>query len=138
MSRRAQAGSADGATAPTSEHADDGEEPSETSPAQTAVDVVPLKRDSGTLKGKRTTWSGRASVRSALYMAALSVGRTGKEPLAAFHQRFVSAGKPFKVALTAVMRKLLTVLNPMLIDRKSWSAHSVTTQCQTQLPFHMR
>lgn len=91
------------------------------------VGVAPLNRDSGTLRGKRTTWGGRASVRSALYMAALSVVRTGKGPLAAFHQRLTAAGKPFKVALTAVMRKLLTALNAMIRDQKPWNAHTVTT-----------
>ena len=80
----------------------------------------PTNRDSGTLKGKRTTWGGRATVRSALYMAALSLVRTRKGDLAAFHQRLVAAGKPFKVAITAVMRKLLTALNAMLRDNKSW------------------
>lgn len=84
------------------------------------VGVAPLNRDSGTLKGKRTTWGGRATVRSALYMAALSLVRTRKGDLAAFHQRLVAAGKPFKVAITAVMRKLLTALNAMLRDNKSW------------------
>ncbi|MGH3849020.1 MAG: IS110 family transposase [Pseudonocardiaceae bacterium] len=91
------------------------------------VGVAPLNRDSGTLQGKRTTWGGRASVRSVLYMAALSVVRIGKGPLAAFHQRLTAAGKPFKVALTAVMRKLLTALNAMVRDNKPWAVHAITT-----------
>lgn len=89
------------------------------------VGVAPLNRDSGLHKGKRSTWGGRASVRSALYMAALSVVRTGKGPLAAFHQRLTATGKPYKVALTAVMRKLLIALNAMLRDQKPWSARTM-------------
>ena len=90
------------------------------------VGVAPLNRDSGTLQGKRTTWGGRATVRSALYMAALSLVRARKTELAAFHQRLVASGKPFKVAITAVMRKLLTALNAMLRDHKSWASASLT------------
>jgi len=84
------------------------------------VGVAPLNRDSGTLKGRRITWGGRASVRSALYMAALTAVRPGKGALADFHQRLRAAGKPFKVALTAVMRKLLTRLNAMVRDNQPW------------------
>jgi len=53
--------------------------------------------------------------------------RTGKGPLAAFHQHLIDVGKPFTVALTAAMRKLLTVLNAMVCDQKPWNAHPVTT-----------
>lgn len=90
------------------------------------VGVAPLNRDSGTLKGKRAIWGGRATVRSALYMAALSAVRDGKGTLGTFHQRLLSAGKPFKVAITAVMRKLLTILNAMVRDNKPWTIHAVT------------
>ena len=90
------------------------------------VGVAPLNRDSGTLQGRRAVWGGRATVRSALYMAALSAVRPGKGTLALFHQRLRAAGKPFKVALTAVMRKLLTRINAMVRDNKPWSDSTLT------------
>lgn len=83
------------------------------------VGVAPLNRDSGKMRGKRTTWGGRAKVRSALYMAALVASRHNPI-LKAFYQRLLSAGKPKKLALTAVMRKLLTILNAMVRDHIRW------------------
>jgi transposase len=85
------------------------------------VGVAPFNRDSGTLRGKRTVWGGRASVRSTLYMAAL-VASHHNPVLAAFYQRLVQAGKPKKLALTAVMRKLITILNAMLRDNRPWQS----------------
>jgi transposase len=83
------------------------------------VGVAPLNRDSGTLQGQRTVWGGRAPVRAALYMAALVASR--KNPLIrAFYTRLCAAGKPKKVALTACMRKLLTILNAMVKHRTAW------------------
>ncbi len=84
------------------------------------VGVAPLNRDSGTMRGKRKIWGGRASVRSALYMAAL-VATRHNPVIKAFYQRLLQAGKPKKVALTACMRKLLTILNVMVRDQRSWS-----------------
>ncbi|MEE8442449.1 MAG: transposase, partial [Dehalococcoidia bacterium] len=83
------------------------------------VGVAPLNRDSGTLRGKRTVWGGRATVRAALYMAALVASRWNPV-LRTFYQRLCAAGKPKKVALTACMRKLLTILNAMLKHRTPW------------------
>jgi transposase len=83
------------------------------------VGVAPLNRDSGKMRGKRTTWGGRAKVRCVLYMAALTASRTNPV-LCAFYHRLISAGKAKKVALTAVMRKLLTILNAMVRDNKRW------------------
>lgn len=83
------------------------------------VGLAPLNRDSGTMRGRRTTWGGRASVRSALYMAALVAARHNPV-IAAFYKRLRSAGKPGKVALTACMRKLLIILNAILRDRQPW------------------
>ena len=77
------------------------------------VGVAPLARDSGTLKHKRLVWGGRAPVRAALFMAAL-VGTRCNPVLRAFYRRLLAAGKPKKVALTACMRKLLTILNAMM------------------------
>jgi transposase len=85
------------------------------------VGVAPLNRDSGKMRGKRTTWGGRAKVRCALYMAALVASRYNPL-LKAFYQRLISAGKPKKLALTAVMRKLLTILNAMIRDNTRWQS----------------
>jgi transposase len=83
------------------------------------VGVAPLNRDSGKMRGRRTTFGGRAKVRCVLYMAALVASRRNPV-LAAFYQRLVSAGKAKKLALTAVMRKLLTILNAMVRDNTRW------------------
>jgi len=81
--------------------------------------LAPFNRDSGTLRGRRTIWGGRSGVRSALYMAALVASR--HNPLiAAFYRRLRAAGKPPKLALTACMRKLLTILNAILRDQRPW------------------
>jgi transposase len=83
------------------------------------VGVAPLNRDSGAFRGKRTIWGGRASVRAVLYMGALVAARHNAV-LKAFYQRLRGAGKAPKVALTACMRKLLTILNAMLKHRTPW------------------
>ena len=83
------------------------------------VGVAPFNRDSGTLRGKRTVWGGRARVRAALYMGALVASRFN--PLIRdFYQRLLAASKPKKLALTACMRKLLVILNSMLKHRSPW------------------
>lgn len=83
------------------------------------VGVAPLNRDSGTMKGRRTIWGGRADVRSALYMASLSAVRY--EPsIKLFYQRLRTAGKPAKVALVACMHKLLTIINAIVKSGKPW------------------
>lgn len=83
------------------------------------VGVAPLNRDSGKMRGRRTIWGGRAKVRSALYMAALVACRHNPV-LAVFYQRLISAGKAKKLAITAVMRKLLTILNAIIRDQRPW------------------
>ncbi len=83
------------------------------------VGVAPMNRDSGSMRGKRMIRGGRASVRSALYMAALSAARCNP-PVAAFYRRLRAAGKPPKLALTACIHKLLTILNAILRDRRPW------------------
>src|SRR2546422_695603 len=90
------------------------------------VGVAPLNRDSGTLRGKRTVWGGRAQVRAALYMAALVASRFNPV-IRAFYQRLRAAGKAKKVVLTACMRKLLVILNAMLKHRTPW--HTEIVQC---------
>ena len=87
------------------------------------VGVAPLNRDSGTLRGRRGTWGGRASVRAALYMAVVTAVRWNPG-IRAFHARLVAAGKPGKVALVACMRKLLTILNAMVRDGAPWAARA--------------
>ncbi len=69
------------------------------------VGVAPFNRDSGTLRGKRTVWGGRARIRAALYMGALG-GSRFNPVIRDFYQRLLAAGKPKKLALTACMRKL--------------------------------
>jgi transposase len=88
------------------------------------VGVAPLNRDSGTLRGKRTVWGGRAHVRAALYMAALVASRCNPV-VRAFYQRLCAAGRAKKVALTACMRKLLTIINAMVKYRTPRSTNEV-------------
>jgi transposase len=83
------------------------------------VGVAPLNRDSGKIRGKRFVWGGRAPVRAVLYMAAL-VGIKHNPILHAFYERLCAAGKVFKVAITACMRKLLTILNAMVHHQRRW------------------
>jgi transposase len=84
------------------------------------VGVAPLNRDSGTLRGRRTVWGGRAHVRTALYMAAIVATRFNPV-IRAFYRRLCAAGKAKKVALVACMRKLLTIINAMLKHRTPWN-----------------
>ena len=84
------------------------------------VGLAPFNRDSGTLKGRRSIWGGRASVRCALYMAALVATRCNPV-IGDFYKRLKAKGKPFKVALVACMHKLLTILNAMIKHKSRWS-----------------
>ena len=86
------------------------------------VGVAPLNRDSGTLRGRRSVWGGRAHVRAALYMSALAATRYNPV-IRAFYQRLCAAGKAKKVALTACMHKLLGILNSMVKHRTPWRKH---------------
>lgn len=83
------------------------------------VGVAPFPRDSGTRRGHRRVAGGRAPVRAALYMGALVASRYNPI-IRAFYQRLVAAGKPKKVALTACMHKLLTILNAMVRSNTVW------------------
>ena len=82
--------------------------------------VAPFNRDSGTLRGRRAIAGGRAVVRSALYMSVL-VSIRRKLPLAHTYHRLRASGKPAKVAIVACMRKLVTILNAILRDKKQWA-----------------
>lgn len=83
------------------------------------VGVAPINRDSGTMRGKRTTWGGRKVVRSALYMAAL-VATRHNPVLKAHYAKLLAAGKAKKLALIACLRKLLVTLNALLRTRTPW------------------
>lgn len=84
------------------------------------VGIAPLNWDSGTLRGRRAIWGGRASVRAVLYMAALVASRRNTV-MRVFYKRLRDAGKAPKVALVACMRKLLTILNAMIKHKTRWS-----------------
>ena len=84
------------------------------------VGVAPFNRDSGALRGRRTVWGGRSRLRQVLYMATLSASRSNPT-LRDFYQRLLTMGKPSKVALTACMRKLLTILNSMARSGQRWN-----------------
>jgi transposase len=88
------------------------------------VGVAPLHGDRGTLRGRRTMWGGRAHVRTVLYMGTLVATRSNPR-ITAFYERLLAAGKVKKVALTACMQKLLTILNAMLKHRTPWQAQEV-------------
>jgi transposase len=83
------------------------------------IGVAPLNQDSGHQRGVRRIWGGRAPVRATLYMATLAAVKHNPV-IRTFYQRLCAAGKPKKVALTACMRKLLTILNAMLHHRTAW------------------
>lgn len=90
------------------------------------VGVAPFNRDSGKYRGKRAIWGGRAQARQALYMAAVVAARHNPV-IKPFYQRLLAAGKPKKVALTACMHKLLTILNAMLKHQTSWGQQAART-----------
>ena len=83
------------------------------------VGVAPMNRDSGEFRGRRMVTGGRTSVRAVLYMATVSAIR-GNPVIKAFYERLRRNGRPPKVALTAAMRKLLTILNAMARDHRAW------------------
>lgn len=88
------------------------------------VGVAPFNCDSGLYRGRRKIWGGRRSIRRILYMAA-HVARQFEPRIQGFYQRLVDSGKPYKVALVACMRKLLTILNAKMRD------HLLASTCCT-------
>ncbi len=88
------------------------------------VGVAPFNRDSGTLRGKRTTWGGRGDVRAVLYMGTVAAVRCNPV-IKRFYERLCAAGKARKVALIACMRKLLTILNAMLRNGTPWAPRDI-------------
>jgi len=83
------------------------------------VGVAPMNCDSGKFRGDRTIRGGRKNVRTTLYMATLSATRCN-DTIRNHYQKLLDAGKPFKVAIVACMRKLLTILNAMVRDQHTW------------------
>ncbi len=83
------------------------------------VGVAPFNRDSGPIRGRRCVWGGRADIRKVLYMATLAAIRFNPT-IRAFYKRLCQAGKLRKVAITASMRKFITILNAMVRDKKPW------------------
>lgn len=88
------------------------------------VGVAPFNRDSGTWRGRRMVWGGRGAVRAVLYMGTLVATRFNPV-IKAFYTRLLAAGKGKKVALTACMRKLLTIMNAMIRDMIPWQPQEV-------------
>jgi transposase len=84
------------------------------------VGVCPYDRDSGQLRGKRAIWGGRSGLRATLYMAMLSAVRYNPQ-IKSFYTSLVARGKPKKVAITACIRKFITILNAMFRDQKDWA-----------------
>ena len=95
------------------------------------VGVAPLNRDSGTMRGKRTVWGGRAKLRAVLYMAAL-VATKCNPVIAAFYRRLLDAGKVKKAALVACMRKLLTIINAMMRTMTVWNPELINQYVVTE------
>ncbi len=85
------------------------------------MDEAPFNRDSGTLRGKRTVWGGRARIRAALYKGALTASRFNPV-IRDFYQRLLATVKPKKLSLTACMCKPPTILNSMLKHGSPWRA----------------
>jgi len=81
--------------------------------------LAPFNRDSGTMRGRRCIWGGRHTVRAALYMPTVTATRCNPV-LRAHYLHLAGSGKPPKVALTACMRKLLTILNAIVRDGRPW------------------
>lgn len=84
------------------------------------VGVAPYNRESGRMRGRRKIRGGRASVRTALYMAVLSATRYNP-PIKAFYERLLAKGKHKKTALTACVRKLVVMLNAMMKNNAEWA-----------------
>lgn len=91
------------------------------------VGLAPMNRDSGTLRGQRHTFGGRADVRRVLYVAAL-VGTRFNPVLKAFYAKLLAVGKPKKVALVACMHKLLVILNAIARTKSPWRNEFVDAQ----------
>jgi transposase len=90
-------------------------------PIAALAGVAPMNRDSGLMRGRRHISGGRAALRATLYMAALAASRFNAD-LRTFYRRLTREGKPPKLALTAVMRKLLSLANTLVRENRLWTA----------------
>ncbi|MEA3158407.1 MAG: transposase [Betaproteobacteria bacterium] len=90
------------------------------------VGVAPFNRDSGKFKGQRRIWGGRAQVREALYMAAITAKRCNPV-IRTLYERLTARGKPHKVAMVACMRKMIIILNTMTKNNAPWEPNLKTT-----------
>jgi transposase len=92
------------------------------------VGVAPFNCDTGRYRGQRHIWGGRVHVRQVLFMAARAATRTkAVTPLVLCYRRLRAAGKPYKVAIIAVARKLLAMLNAMVRDQTAWAPPAAST-----------
>ena len=89
------------------------------------VGVAPFNRDSGGMRGTRHIFGGREHVRKALYMTALGIATRNNKPLKEFYQKLILAGKKKKVAIVAVMRKVIVMLNAMIKNNKLWEENKI-------------
>lgn len=87
------------------------------------VGLAPFNRDSGRMRGKRSIWGGRKNVRNAMYMATFTAIRCNPV-IHAFAERLRAQGKPFKVVITACMRKLLVIINTMVKEKTHWESQN--------------
>ncbi|MCX8282030.1 IS110 family transposase [Phyllobacterium sp. 0TCS1.6C] len=94
--------------------------------AASLVGVAPHPRQSGLTQKRGRCQGGRAQIRRTLYMASLSIIRARNRPLALFYQKLRAAGKPFKVAIVAVMRKLIITLNAIIRTDTPWAQTAQT------------
>jgi len=92
------------------------------------VGVAPFNHDSGKLKGYRRTGGGRKSIRNILYIVAVGMARGYNPVMAQFYKRMRDAGKPAKVALIAVIRKVVVMLNAMMKNDTLWGENKVLTE----------
>ena len=90
------------------------------------VGLAPLVRDSGKFKGQRRTSAGRSHIRRILYMATLVATRWNSR-IKAFYLSLLERGKPKKLAITACMRKFLTILNSMMKNNQTWNQHLLSS-----------
>ncbi len=93
--------------------------------------LAPFNRDSGRMRGRRSVWGGRATVRSALYMAALAAIRFNPA-IRRFYDRLLENGKAKKTAITAAMRKLLVILNAVVRTRRRWTENPQRPQTRLE------
>ncbi len=96
------------------------------------IGLAPFTRESGSWEGKRSIRGGRGRVRSVLYMAALTAYRCNPT-IRSFAQRLLDKGKPFKVMITACMRKLLVIINTMIRENQAWNQHRLVNVSQSHL-----